>query len=865
MKEKQRRFGKGQKIKRWPILLIGIVLLLVTVFVHGSVELNRTKEMAENTVDTLRQQCQSFNRLLVSDRTKSLFRLSDILLTVSHRLGENPNLATKSYLKECVSDLRLNGIALLDENGTMEAAYYDKTFEKYDWRSTVGGKQLLSGIQGTKKVYVERIGSNGQCYDICAVARQDQEGLLIGFYEQPVGLLTDTENDLELLLSGLHLERNGTFLIVENDTVLATGDFSLQGKTLEDSSMLRSLDALSRANELQLFACEDGLFYGYRAAAQDYQIYLYFPVLSVFGATLVVAGVFAALYIAFWSVFIALRNYTLYESRRELEESNRHLQKTVNMLYSLENIYFTIFNIDVTNNRYESVFLAPWFSGSIPESGVYEELKSALLKLVLEEYRQEIDEKMNIEAIRESLAQEKLSAVRCSFYIDYRAICGDTINWCRVTVIAVDFDKEGKPLHILAVLQDVNEEKEKEVQYQAQILEEAQEAKIANLAKTEFLRRISHDIRTPINGVQGYLNMAARFPNDEAMQISCRKKANTALNYLLDLINNVLDMSKMESNEIHLEQKPFDLIEIADEIKVIVEPKAMEMGITYEAECQYEESTATHLIGSPLHLRQILMNLTSNAIKYGREGGYVRMKSYLVTKNQDMALYEFICEDNGIGMSEEFQKHLFEPFTQETLDARTKYQGCGLGLSIVKKLVDVMGGTITFTSQKNVGTTFKVTLPFRIDHNFENRDAKQKAQISLEGIHVLLAEDNELNMEIAEFLLQEHGVSVDKAWNGKEAVEAFASKEPGYYDLILMDVMMPEVTGTEAATIIRKMERADAKQIPIVAMSANAFADDIQRSLDAGMNDHLAKPIDEQKLLAVIEKVMGENPAPIES
>ena len=213
MKEKQRRFGKGQKIKRWPILLIGIVLLLVTVFVHGSVELNRTKEMAENTVDTLRQQCQSFNRLLVSDRTKSLFRLSDILLTVSHRLGENPNLATKSYLKECVSDLRLNGIALLDENGTMEAAYYDKTFEKYDWRSIVGGKQLLRGVQGTKKVYVERIGSNGQYYDVCAVARQDQEGLLIGFYEQPVGLLTDTENDLELLLSGLHLERNGTFLI----------------------------------------------------------------------------------------------------------------------------------------------------------------------------------------------------------------------------------------------------------------------------------------------------------------------------------------------------------------------------------------------------------------------------------------------------------------------------------------------------------------------------------------------------------------------------------------------------------------------------------------------------------------------------
>ena len=352
--------------------------------------------------------------------------------------------------------------------------------------------------------------------------------------------------------------------------------------------------------------------------------------------------------------------------------------------------------------------------------------------------------------------------------------------------------------------------------------------------------------------------MAASHPDDPEIQAHCRESANAVLHTLLELVNSVLDMSKLESDEVVLEEKPFDLTELLDEINAVLKPQAASKNIEYEIMRQ-DGLAVSHLIGSPRYLSQILLNLASNAIKYGRPGGYLRLNTKLISSTGQEAVYEFTCEDNGIGMSGEFQKHLFEPFSQEAQNARTKYEGVGLGLSIVKKLVDALGGTITCRSEKDVGTTFRVRLTFRIDKDYKVPDhPSEKSDHSvLEGKNVLLAEDNELNMEIAEFLLTDRGAKVTKAWNGEEAVDIFAASETGFFDIIFMDIMMPVKDGLTATREIRSLDREDAKTVPITAMSANAFSDDIQRSLDAGMNAHISKPIDEAKLTATAELLLN--------
>lgn len=560
-------------------------------------------------------------------------------------------------------------------------------------------------------------------------------------------------------------------------------------------------------------------------------------------------------YILLALVYFISKNITLRQHQRELLEMNGKLQEKIRILDSLESIFFSIFYVDLPKNRYESVFLAPWFPQNIETRGVYSEIVKELVeKTVVEEYRKNLKNVLEPDYIKKALNKEQLSEIKNSYYIDYQAIQRGEIKWRRLTVNVVDLDEEGNPKHLLILLQDVNEEKEKEHNYQVQILREARKAKHANEAKTEFLRRISHDIRTPINGIQGMVKMAQHCPNNKKKQEEYWGKVWTSSQFLLDLVNDVLDMSKLESGEIVLENRTFSLAEILEEVDLLLESQASQRKIQYITDG--EEDTEMYLIGSPLHVRQILLNIGGNAIKYGKEGGYVKVKSKIIEREEDMLIYEFVCEDDGIGMSKEFQQRMFEPFVQEADDARTTYQGTGLGLSIVDKLVKKMKGTIEVTSQKGLGTTFKITIPFEIDQAAEANDilCDEGAAYSLEGMKALLVEDNELNMEITEFMLKEQGMIVEKAWNGREAVKAFEKSEEGYFDVILMDVMMPVMNGMDAAREIRRLPRADASSIPIIAITANAFSDDIEKSKEAGMNDHISKPIDEARLIDTMKK-----------
>ena len=859
--------GKRKYPEKLPVLDIkhitgiGIILLLIVMTVAGHVEAMMIKKTAQNTMDTLKQQCISFNKIIAADKTKSLFRMSDMMLDLSYHMAEENITPNDEFLERYVDSLRLTGVAVLDKNLLLEASGYTREFRDSEWKFSDEGSRYADIIDHPEKIFAERLYIDGEYYDVAAVARKDAPGMIIGFYQQPSGVVSGIENDMESLVSGLQLERDGQYIISEDNVIRAASDESLMGKNISDQVFLQKLSQVSKDDSLHLFFAAGNGYWGYRSGCENYAICIYYPLFKVVSIYLSAGAIFATVYFILCCLYFAVRNRALYENQEKLQESNQRLTETVEMLRALETIYFTLFYVDLDHNSYKTIYMTPWLKDQVPPEGIYTEMKQTFLDtMIVEGDREEINHRMSIEFIQETLNRKNITDVRKSFYTDYQAIRGDVKKWCRVSVTVVDYDEDGKPIHVLALLQDVDKEKAKEAEYQERILKEAYAAKVANNAKTEFLRRISHDIRTPINGIQGYVNMGADHPGDLEIQEHCRNNVNVALHTLMELVNSVLEMSKLESEEIVLDEKPFDLNELLDEINTITFPQAETRNICYEI-LRAGNLEISHLIGSPRHISQILMNLVTNAIKYGKQDGYIHLDTHEVSHNEEQVTYEFVCEDNGIGMSEEFQQHLFEPFTQEKETARTVYEGTGLGLAIVKKLVDAMGGTITCHSIKNEGTRFSVQLTFQIDkeyHDFTETPDDICDKI-LKGKNILLVEDNELNMEIAEFFLTEYGCNVTKAWNGQEGMDVFALSECGFYDLIIMDIMMPVMDGLAATRAIRALDRPDAKTIPITAMSANAFENDIRKSLDAGMNAHIAKPVEAVKLFSVISELLEKN------
>lgn len=389
---------------------------------------------------------------------------------------------------------------------------------------------------------------------------------------------------------------------------------------------------------------------------------------------------------------------------------------------------------------------------------------------------------------------------------------------------------------------------------QADIQAALNAAEAANRAKTDFLSKMSHDIRTPLNGIMGLLEMDERHPDDKKLIEENRKKIKVAANHLNSLLNDILQLSKLESGKVELSHEVFDLNALATDIITMAAIEANERGIAfYHGDCS-GNLIAPFVYGSPLHLRQIFLNIFSNAIKYNKPNGSISCKAECSAIGENTVTYSCTISDTGIGMSKEFVEHIFEPFAQERSDARSTYQGTGLGMAIVKSLVDKMGGTIEIDSTQGEGSTFVVTIPFEIADASEITNEVTEQKASIQDLRILLVEDNELNMEIAQYLLEDAGAVVTKAFDGKQAVDLFAENPAGTFDVILMDVMMPVMNGIEATKAIRLMDRSDARMIPIIAMTANAFDEDRQATRNAGMNAHLAKPLDGKEVLRVISK-----------
>ena len=541
------------------------------------------------------------------------------------------------------------------------------------------------------------------------------------------------------------------------------------------------------------------------------------------------------------------------EEQQKIRLENALAEATLNseIIDAISRIYLLIYRMDLIRGTYEEISAGREMHRLTGKHGKTEEVfREARENIVAPEYQSMMKEFLDTSTLPDRL--RRLDSIA----MEYHASNG---SWHLARFIVKKRDCSGEVTNVLYVVRVIDDEKKKEIEYKQKIVESAQDAYRANLAKTDFLRRMSHDIRTPINGILGMVAIADRYPEDVEKLKECRGKVKQAAEFLLDLVNNVLDMNKLESGVVTLEHEPFDIYDVVKRVNSITEMNGQNKGL----KVIYEPDRIKHsrLIGSHVHLQQILQNVAGNAVKYTEEGGSIRFSCNEIKSEKGKAVYRFVCSDTGRGMSEEFLEHAFEPFAQESNDARTSYMGTGLGLTITKQLVEMMNGTIDVKSKAGEGTTFTITLPFEIDSDYRDPADIEETfeEKTLAGLKVLLVEDNELNMEIARFFLEEAKVSVVTAENGKEAVDIFKASGQGTLDLILMDIMMPVMDGIEAAKKIRMMDRPDAKMIPIIAMTANAFADDKQKTKEAGMDAHLSKPLNEKSLMEIIKKYVTKN------
>ena len=713
------------KVKRFWIfgILLGICVTAASLYYFFQAEKKEAENRMVKTVNYVKVQCSTYTHYNEASESKSLLRAIESARQMSTNIDmetENGSRLSQEFLKENLQTLWVDGILVLDAEGKTVCKYsMDEalTNEITDYLQ----KDIIMDFTGyEERSYSERIDrEDGSRIDIAACARKDVPGMVAIYYYTSPEFVRNYTLTIQNLLNGYSTQKDGTIIVADKGTIVASNDESLLGQDTAGNQVVQAMKEHTDSQHIFHLKNEGTGGYGIMLKQRDYYIYTYLPDTEVF----------------------------------------RNLPLSVTAVVFLYLLIFGIFCF--------------W-------------------------------------GYRADLAHRK-------------------------------------------------QEQEKDEKYKAELLRAAKKAEAANEAKTEFLQRMSHDIRTPINGICGMINVADHYADNMEKQTECRAKIKKTSHLLLELINEVLDMSKLESDEVVLEDIPFNLNSIFEEILGVIEHMAAEQNIRII----WEEKEVTHwnLIGSPVHVKRILMNILSNAVKYNKENGYVYISCREIPSKQTaMPTLEFVCRDTGIGMTEAFQKRIFEPFAQEHAGSRTKFAGTGLGMPITKKLVEKMGGTISFESKEGTGTTFVIRIPFQIDADMKDRnETEEKTETSIQGLHVLLTEDNELNMEIAEFVLQNEGAVVTKAWNGQKAVDIFRKSRPGEFDAILMDIMMPVMNGYEAAKMIRSLDREDAKVIPIIAMTANAFTEDKMRAKEAGMDEHIAKPVDGKLLVKVINELVKRN------
>ncbi len=824
--------------KRFGIpLVLGIAALIVSYAPLTWYDIQYASKAMQETMALLSRRVSRFEGYESNDESKSLIRLLDKTTELSQRLTRKSKQNVE-FLDQYAYEQRLSGILILDEDRNIVLQSEDTPDSEWVQDEIQNGQNISDIIQYPKKVYMLRTERGGVEVDMAAVARQgDEAGVVICYFTK--NSIKNNANDItfETLLDGYNFELDGVGGITNGEKFISTDD-----STAEQIEALSAKIDTARTKDSYCtmihFWVQGRRWYGAKATVGDrYTLYAAFPAASVFSTrnAVLLSGTF--LYILFWLI------YLLMQGRAE-QESVAQIRKQYRTINAINRAYSTNFLIQLQEDQLEPIKLPGRLESKLLSIRTASAKLKAIARMCLEP-----GEQARFIAFTDPSTIAQRMGQSDYLVMDYE---DKWHRWYQSLLIPQRYDADGQLAAVLFATRDISDEKAREHAYQEQLRRSVEEAERASRAKTDFLRQMSHDVRTPINGIRGMIEIGNHYPNDPEKQADCRKKVWEASGFLLDLVNSVLNMNKLESGEIQMDEKPFDLREVMGSTRGILYGQAEGSGIHIRQDPL--EIEHPYLIGSPLHLQQILQNIGGNAIKYNKEGGTATFTTREIASDGETATFEFISSDTGIGMSKEFQKRAFEPFTQERARARTKYQGSGLGLSICRQLVEQMGGSIRLESEQGVGTTFTITLQFRLDAQRIEQERQAAEAESIAGMKALLVEDNELNMEIAEFLLEREGVQVAKAWNGQEAVQQFADSQPGEFDVILMDVMMPVMGGIEATQAIRALDRPDAATVPIFAMTANAFADDIARGRAAGMNEYIAKPLDGKKLAKTLLK-----------
>lgn len=848
-KQKKKRVDRNVCLLVFILIFSGILTFLLLTARDNS-KLNST---LDETFDFVKNRIESYEIYNTNDQVKSLVRLLDKTTELSRVIEQEGNLSTE-MLDEYAREQRLTGILVLDQNlkVTEQSAKDGDTMSL--WQKLIKSDYVRDIAEHPEKTYTTRLRNKGKIYDFAAVARQDAAGILITYAQKEE--VNELNGDLTMasLFPDFPFEMNGSVVICDDDKVVSTNRQELTARSIEEAKSQYKNKFEADENGIVHLRSETGNWFGRREKIKDYDAYIFFPESQVY----ITRNIICVIY-----VLLALLLFLLYRVSRSRTEKRSILQdqKRLRVINALGHAYSSISLVNLKTEEIEilksSENMKPDQKGDVLSKAHQEEL---IRQVIAEPFQEAYWKFVDISTVAKRL-EERETLSFTARTVDER--------WMTMIIVPQGYDKDGKLCTVLVANRDVTEEKEREIAQDRNLRNALAAAEHANRAKTVFLNNMSHDIRTPMNAVIGFTALATAHIDNKELVLDYLKKIHISGQHLLSLINDVLDMSRIENGSVRIEYTVVHLPDILHDLKTIIQESVH----SKQQELYIDTQDVLHedIITDKLRLTQVLLNISSNAVKFTPVGGTVNIRvSEKPCRRDGCTTVVFSVKDNGIGMSPEFREQVFDSFTREHTVTENGIGGTGLGMAITKNIVDMLGGTIQVESEVGRGTEFTVMLECEISGTtvkeepdseqrepLKNEKQKIRAEIQrrYEGKKVLLVEDNELNREIATAIMEEIGLDVDCVEDGTDAVNIMSSAEGRKYDLIFMDIQMPKMDGYTATREIRTLNDPKCANIPIIAMTANAFEEDRKKAIKAGMNAHIAKPISADIILENLERM----------
>ena len=835
------------------LVLIQIFFGILTFLLLTASDNNKLNNTLNETFDFVKNRIERYEIYNTNDQVKSLVRLMDKTTELSRVIAQEGNLS-EEMLDEYASEQRLTGILVLDQDQKVE----EQTAKDGDamplWQKLIESDYVCDIADHPEKTYTTRLRNEGKRYDFAAVARQDAAGILIAYAQKEE--VNELNGDLTMasLFSDFPFEMNGSVVICDNNKVVSTNKQELTSRSVEASKRLYENKFQADVNGIVCLHSKNGTWYGRQEKIKDYDAYIIFPKYQVYSTRNTVCMIY---------VLLALLLFSLYRVSRSRAEKRSILQdqKRLRVINALGHAYSSISLVNIKTEEIEIVKasknMKPDQEGHMLSKAHQEEL---IRQVIAEPFQEAYREFINMSTVAKRLEEREM--------LSFTARTADE-RWLIMIIVPQGYDKNGKLCTVLVANRDATEEKEREIVQDKNLRNALAVAEHANRAKTAFLSNMSHDIRTPMNAIIGFTALATAHIDNTELVLDYLKKIHTSGQHLLSLINDVLDMSRIESGSVEIEYAAVHLPDILNDLKTIIQGSSYsrQQKLTIDTQDILHED----IITDKLRLTQVLLNISSNAVKFTQVGGRISIRvSEEPCKRDGFTTVIFRVKDNGSGMSPEFRKHVFDSFSREHTVTETGIGGSGLGMAIAKNIVDMMGGTIQVESEVGKGTEFTVAFECKIAGaavkqepapesgnliKSENQKPQAESKRSYKGKKALLVEDNELNREIATAILEEIGLDVDIAEDGTDAVNMMSSAEGRKYDLIFMDIQMPKMDGYTATREIRTLDDPKCANIPIIAMTANAFEEDRKKAIKAGMNGHIAKPISADAILENLNQI----------